>query len=94
MTCSNKGCKIKTNINPKSKLCQHCDSFYRDVRKMLESTECQCQAREVAHSSRRNLHDNDSDSNHAQDLDNSSEILGEPADPPSILFQQLTLIVL
>ena len=61
MTCSNKGCKTKTNINPKSRLCPSCDDFFRGVRKRLESSDRQQQARDSEVNSRRHLDDSERD---------------------------------
>ena len=60
MACDNKGCKIKTNVNPKTKLCPSCETFYRDVRKRLESSDRQQHAREAEYVSRRNIQGEDS----------------------------------
>ena len=71
MGCSNRGCKTKSNINSRSKLCQSCDAFFRDVRKRLESSDRRNQAREVELSSGRNLNDSEADLSNAQELDNT-----------------------
>ena len=59
MSCSNKGCKVKANINPRSGLCPTCEVFCRNVSKRLEIQESDQAARDVAPGAHRNLDDDD-----------------------------------
>ena len=61
MMCSNRGCKAKNNINPKSRLCPSCDDFFHGVRKRLDSSDLQQQARDSEVNSRRQLDDSERD---------------------------------
>ena len=55
MTCSNKGCKIKAKINPKSGLCPSCDEFFQGVNRRVQGLDRRQQARDQSHDARRNL---------------------------------------
>ena len=55
MACSNKGCKVRANINPRSGLCPTCEVFFRNVSKRLETQDRQQSARGVSLDAQRNL---------------------------------------
>ena len=55
MTCSNKGCKIKAKINPKSGLCPSCDEFVQNVNRRVEGLDWREQSRDQSHAAHRDL---------------------------------------
>ena len=55
MTCSNKGCKIKAKINPKTGLCQGCDEFFQGINRRVDHLDRRHQARDKSLDARRHL---------------------------------------
>ena len=64
MTCSNKGCKVKSRVNPKTGLCPGCDEFFQGVNRRVDTLDRRHQARDKSRDVRRDFGDQDDDMRH------------------------------
>ena len=89
MTCSNKSCKIKAKVNPKTGLCPGCDEFFQGVNRRVDHLERRHQARDKSLDARRNLDNNQDNEELASNRPPGNNIMNFPpvAAAPSIQSQ-------
>ena len=89
MTCSNKGCKIKAKVNPKTGLCPGCDEFFQGVSRRVDHLDRRHQARDKSLDACRNLDSNQDNEELASNQPHGNNILNIPpvSAAPSIQSQ-------